>query len=36
MRRGRLLFLFANVALFAGWIHELLGRNGISTWSDGH
>jgi hypothetical protein len=34
MRRGRLLFLFSNVALFAGWTHYILNR--VGTWSDGH
>ncbi len=34
MRRGQILLVLANVALFAGWLHQF--RNGISTWSDGH
>jgi hypothetical protein len=34
MRRGRLLFLFSNVALFAGGLHHIFSRGG--TWSDGH
>lgn len=34
MRRGRLLFLFANVTLFASWLQYVL--NHVGTWSDGH
>ena len=34
MRRGRLLFLVANVTLFGGWIHYVVSR--VGTWSDGH
>ena len=35
MRRGRLLFLLANAALFAGWLHPFV-ANRVGTWSDGH
>jgi hypothetical protein len=34
MRRGRLLLLLTNVALFAGGLHHILNR--VGTWSDGH
>jgi hypothetical protein len=34
MRRGRLLFLFSNVALFGGSLQYVLNR--VGTWSDGH
>ena len=34
MRRGRLLFLAANVALFGGWLQQVLHH--VGTWSDGH
>jgi hypothetical protein len=35
MRRGRLLLLLGNVALFAGWVAKFR-PNGVNTWSDGH
>jgi hypothetical protein len=34
MRRGRLLYLLGNLALFAAWIGHFRGHG--STWSDGH
>jgi|KBSMisStaDraftv2_1062788.scaffolds.fasta_scaffold214833_2 hypothetical protein len=34
MRRGRLLFLLSNVALFTGWLKFVFNHAG--TWSDGH
>jgi hypothetical protein len=34
MRRGRLLLVLSNLALFAGWLHQL--RPYGNTWSDGH
>jgi hypothetical protein len=35
MRKGRLLLLLGNIALFAGWISQFR-PHGFSTWSDGH
>jgi hypothetical protein len=35
MRRGRLLILCTNVALFAGWLQFVVKSFG-GTWSDGH
>jgi hypothetical protein len=35
MRRGRLLYLLGNVALFAAWLSQFHPR-GVKTWSDGH
>ena len=36
MRRGQLLLLLGNVALFAGWIMKFRLSAGSPTWSDGN